>query len=237
MITLLVEAGVLAPERQVRLDESERHYLKVRRARGGEPVRLLDGLGGMAEGVIAGAPSEGLILVQAHSMVLRPARRGLAVAAGDRDRFAWLVEKSAELGVTDLVPLETERTGGVASRLRASHLDRLQKRGLEGIRQSGSPWAPLIHPAVELAAFLDRHREGVRWLADRDGAVPPSLASTEEAWTLVGPEGGFSAEERTRILQAGWWPVRLGAHVLRFETAAIVAAVMMSFRRLLTSDP
>ena len=43
MITLLVEAGVLAPEVQVQLEESERHHLRVRRAREGEQVRLLDG--------------------------------------------------------------------------------------------------------------------------------------------------------------------------------------------------
>ena len=43
----------------------------------------------------------------------------LAVGAGDRDRFAWLVEKAAELGATRVVPLETERTAGVANRLRA----------------------------------------------------------------------------------------------------------------------
>jgi 16S rRNA (uracil1498-N3)-methyltransferase len=228
MITLLVQAGVLAPGQQVRLDDPERHHLRVRRAREGEVVRLLDGMGGTAEGTIAGNPSEGLIQVHSHSVTPRPARRGLAVAAGDRDRFGWLVEKAAELGVTDLVPLETERTGGVGTRVRESHIERLQRRGLEAIKQSGAPWAPLLHPPVDLPGFLDRELEGVRWLADGDGAAPPSVAGTEPAWTVVGPEGGFTGEERTRILQAGWWPVKLGAHILRFETAAVVAAVMMS---------
>ena len=50
-----------------------------------------------------------------------PPELTLAVGAGDRERFAWLVEKAVELGVTAIVPLETERTAGVATRLRAAH--------------------------------------------------------------------------------------------------------------------
>ena len=230
MITLLVEAGVLAPEVQVHLEESERHHLRVRRAREGEQVRLLDGLGGVAEGLIAGPPAEGFVQVSSFTRVPRPARRGLAVAAGDRDRFGWLIEKSAELGVTDLVPLVTERTAGVGTRVRDSHVQKLQRRGLEAIKQSGAAWKPLLHPPVALDAFLEREREGVRWLADFEGNDVPSVARTEAAWAMVGPEGGFTAGERTRILQAKWWPVKLGAHVLRFETAAVVAAVMMFSR-------
>ena len=230
VITLLVEAGALAPEQQVRLDESERHHLRVRRAREGDPVRLLDGRGGTAEGHIAGSPAEGIIQVQTQVTVPRSACRGLAVAAGDRDRFGWLVEKAAELGVTDLVPLETERTGGVGTRVRESHIERLQRRAFEAIKQSGSAWAPVIHPPMELDAFMDRERDGVRWLADLDGAPAPSVAGTESAWTAIGPEGGFTDEERARFREAGWWPVRLGQHVLRFETAAVVAAVLMSSR-------
>ena len=65
----------------------------------------------------------------------------LAVGAGDRDRFGWLVEKAAELGVTTLVPIETARTTGVATRLRGKHLEKLRRQALEAIKQSGAPWA------------------------------------------------------------------------------------------------
>ena len=230
MITLLVQAGVLAPERQIQLDEPERHHLRVRRATEGESVRLLDGFGGTGEGVVVGAPSEGLILVSSFNTAPRPALRGIAVAAGDRDRFGWLVEKSAELGVTHLLPLETERTRGVGTRVRTTHIGKLQRRAFEAIKQSGAAWAPTVHEPMELEMFIDREGDGVRWLADADGHAPPSVATSEPAWTAVGPEGGFTGEERTRLLKAGWWPVKLGAHILRFETAAIVAAVMMSSR-------
>ncbi|HKP29537.1 MAG TPA: RsmE family RNA methyltransferase [Gemmatimonadales bacterium] len=228
MITLLVQAGVLAPERQIQLDQSERQHLRVRRAQEAERVRLLDGFGGTAEGVVLGNPSDGLVQVSSVSTVPKPAFRGIAVAAGDRDRFGWLVEKSAELGITHVLPLETERTRGVGTRVRTPHIGKLQRRAFEGIKQSGSAWAPMVHEPMELELFVGREREGVRWLADFGGGVAPSIGATESAWTVIGPEGGFTPDERTRMLQAGWWPVKLGPHILRFETAALVAAVLMT---------
>lgn len=228
MITLLVEAGVLAPERQVELDESERHHLKVRRARQGERVRLLDGSGGIGEGTVVGTPSEGRIHVVEFEAVPAPVRRGIAVAAGDRDRFGWLVEKAAELGVTDVIPLETERTVGVASRVRDQHRERLQRRALEAIKQSGSAWAPVVHAPLTIGGLAILHLEGVRWLADPAGDPPATVPVSESAWTAIGPEGGFSDAERDLLKSAGWTPVKLGKHILRFETAAIVAAALMS---------
>lgn len=228
MITLLVEAGALAPERQVELDESERHHLKVRRARAGERVRLLDGFGGIGEGTLMGSPSAGCIQVLAFETVPAPVRRGLAVAAGDRDRFGWLVEKAAELGVTDVIPLDTERTAGVATRIREQQVERLQRRALEAIKQSGSAWAPLVHPPRAVAALATSQVEGVRWLADPGGEVPSMVSASEPAWAAIGPEGGFTDAERALLARAGWHRVRLGKQILRFETAAVVAAAFMS---------
>jgi 16S rRNA U1498 N3-methylase RsmE len=78
MITLLVEAGVLAPERQIQLAEAERHHLKVRRARDGEQLRLLDGRGGAGQAMLVGNPSEGLVQISIVDSVPAPVTRGLA---------------------------------------------------------------------------------------------------------------------------------------------------------------
>ena len=228
MITLLVEAGVLAPERQVQLNEAERHHLKVRRARAGEKVRLLDGRGGTGEGTLVGNPSEGLVQISAIGVLPVPVTRGIAVAAGDRDRFGWLVEKAAELGVTDLIPLETERTLGVASRVREQHVERFQRRALEAIKQSGAAWAPVVHPPSTIDDLAIRRSDGIRWIADPGGAPPAMIPASEPAWAAVGPEGGFTDAECELLTRAGWTRVRLGRHILRFETAAVIAAAFMS---------
>ena len=228
MITLLVEAGVLAPERQIQLAEAERHHLKVRRARDGEKLRLLDGRGGAGQAMLVGNPSEGLVQISIVDSVPAPVTRGLAVAAGDRDRFVWLVEKSAELGVTDLIPLETERTAGVGTRIRTQHVERLQRRAFEAIKQSGAAWAPLVHEPMTISDLASWRSDSTRWLADAGGATPAMIPASEPAWTAVGPEGGFTDAERSMLEGAGWKPVRLGKYVLRFETAAVVAAAFMS---------
>jgi len=237
MITVLVEAGVLAPERQVQLAEAERHHLKVRRAREGERIRLLDGRGGAGEAMLVGSPSEGIVRISRFESVPRPVARGLAVAAGDRDRFVWLVEKSAELGVTDLIPLETERTAGVGTRARAEHVEGLQRRALEAIKQSGAAWAPFVHPPVTIPGLVEQCRDPVRWLADIQGGRPGAVPASEPAIAAVGPEGGFTDAERALFERGGWTRVRLGQHILRFETAAIIAAAFMSRdSRLVTHD-
>ena len=231
VIALLAPAGTLVAGAELQLEPDERHHLRVRRARSGDPVRLLDGKGSVAAGLVQGEPNEGRIRLDSVEHRAAPAQLGLAVGAGDRDRFAWLVEKAAELGVTDLIPLETERTGGVSTRVRGEHIEKLQRRALEAIKQAGSAWAPTIHLPHTLAELVARHRSGVRWLAELEGrrAEPPDPHAP--VWIAVGPEGGFTEAEKLVLLDEGWVGVRLSGHTLRFETAAVAAAALAGLAR------
>lgn len=228
MITLLAEPGTLRAGAEVALPADESHHLRVRRGRDGDRVLLADGEGSLAEGEVR--PS-GRVAVMAVRQVPRPVPLVLAVGAGDKDRWGWLVEKAAELGVTDLLPVETERTAGVASRVRSEHLERLRRRALEAIKQSGAAWAPAILPPVSVAELAVRPSEGERWIADPAGDLPEPVAAGVPVAVAVGPEGGFTEGERHQLLDAGWRPIRLGPHVLRFETAAIAAALAAGARR------
>ena len=231
MITVLVPPGVTAGRRE-RLEESERHHLRVRRAQAGELVALRDGEGLVGTGRLATSGSEWLVDVEAVERRPRPAELTLAIGAGDRERFAWLVEKAAELGVTRVVPLETERTSGVASRLRDVHLARLRRQALEAIKQCGAVWTLEIDAPVSLADFAARPRSGVGWLADAAGAPPPPVLDGGPVAVVVGPEGGLSAAERAALLAAGYEPTALAPHTLRFETAALAAATAVTTARL-----
>jgi len=209
----------------VALDADESHHLRVRRSEEGESVEVRDGAGLLGTGLLERAAAGYAVRITA-SRVAEPARAlTLAVGAGDKDRFGWLVEKAGELGVTDVIPIETEFTAGVASRVRESHLSTLARRALEATKQSGAAWAPRIHAPAPLAAFLALPRQGTRWLADAGGSRPADPGAGGVT-ILVGPEGGFSGTERSAALAAGWAPVRLGPNVLRFETAAVAGAVL-----------
>ena len=231
VITLLAPAGTLVAGAELQLEPDERHHLRVRRARTGDPVRLFDGKGTTATGTVEGGPHAGKIRLDSVEHRSEPVQLGIAAGAGDRDRFAWLVEKAAELGVSDLIPLETERTTGVSTRVRGEHIEKLQRRALEAIKQSGSAWAPTVHLPHSVAELVSRHRNGVRWLADLEGRRPELPDPHAPVWIAVGPEGGFTEAERRVLLDEGWVRIRLSGHTLRFETAAVAAAALVGLAR------
>ncbi len=231
MIAVLVPPGGVAPGDVVPLPPAEAHHLHVRRTGGAAVVGLRDGQGLVGTGVLRGEGDALEVLVDRAERLPPPAPLRLAVGAGDRDRFGWLVEKAAELGVTEIVPLETARTAGVASRMRDAQVERLRRRALEAVKQCGAAWAPLVREIITLEAFLARPPDGVRWLADARGEPPPAGFGTGALTVLVGPEGGLSEEELDRVRGAGFRPVRFGAQVLRFETAALAAAACAAAAR------
>lgn len=231
MHSVLVAPGSLAPGSEVALDEEEQHHLRVRRAEAGEKVRALDGSGESGIGVLAGPPGGFVVKVAEVRSHPRPPSFTLVVGAGDKERFGWLAEKAAELGVTDLAPLKTERTRSVAAGIREAHVAALQRRARQAIKQSGAPWAPRVSAPVDV-----RHAAGLgspehRWLADATGEAPPVLPEGAALVVVVGPEGGLVPEERAVFLAAGFQRVRLAPDLLRFETAALAAAAVVASQR------
>ncbi len=229
---VLVPPGSAVIGQRTTLDDSEVHHLKVRRAREDEGVEVLDGAGLSGTGVLVRDGTKWLVdIISAERKPTQP-ELTLAVAAGDRERFTWMAEKAVELGVTRLVPLETARTAGVASRVKQSHLEKLRRVVLEATKQCGAVWAPGVEEPLRLDEFLAGRIVGTRWLADEAGGVPPADLNHTPLTILVGPEGGFSSQERAAIISAGYQPVALGPNTLRFETAALAGAAIASAARL-----
>jgi 16S rRNA (uracil1498-N3)-methyltransferase len=229
---VVVQRGSGEAGRRVRLDDEEIHHLKVRRAREGERVEVLDGAGLQGVGTLVRVGRAWAVDVTASQHTHRPLSLTLAVAAGDRERFSWMVEKAVELGVTRIVPLETARTAGVATRLKPTHIGRLQRSAVESIKQCGVAWAPEIEDILSLAAFLGEPLTGAGWLADQGGDPVPSAMEETPISVVIGPEGGLTDEEREAAVTAGYRPLALGLHTLRFETAAVAAAVAVNQARM-----
>lgn len=229
---VLLPGGEVAADQLLQLGQDEAHHLRVRRAEPGQHVALRDGAGLTGEAVLLeSTPRHALIRLIEVSRVPEPAPLELLVAAGDKERFGWLVEKAAELGVTRIVPVQTERTAGVASGIVSSHLQRLRRRALDAIKQSGAAWAPVLADVSSFADALGAGSGSLRWLADPTGTWPPERLDPGPAAVMIGPEGGLTARERDMAGAAGWTPIRLGVSILRFETAAIAAAVSIGIAR------
>lgn len=144
----------------------------------------------------------------------------LAFAPVKRAQTDWLVEKATELGAARLVPVMTQRT--VAERVR---VERLQSIAIEATEQCGRTRVPEIVEPVALKRFveeLDPSRHF--YFADESGGDPIATSFSEgPAVILVGPEGGFTNEEREFVRGAGASAISLGPRILRAETAALAA--------------
>ena len=226
------EAGTWVVGQRVSLEDNEAHHLRVRRAKDREIVEILDGAGLRGTGRLLQAGKHWAVEVQSARQESRPTELSLAVAAGDRDRFSWMVEKAVELGVTRIVPLVTARSSGVATGIRDAHLPRLRRHALEATKQCGVAWAVEVEEPLALDEFLGCPLAGMGWLADGSG-VPPRATLQESPMTVViGPEGGLTDGERSGLVAAGYLPVVLGPQTLRFETAALAAAALVAAARM-----
>lgn len=145
----------------------------------------------------------------------------LAFAPVKRVQTDWLVEKATELGAARLLPVLTKRT--VAERVR---LDRLEAIAIEAAEQCGRTRLPEIAESMRLNQLLQSRDASRRlYFADEAGGEHAAKAFTSgPALILIGPEGGFTDDERTLIrAAANAVPISLGPRILRAETAALAA--------------
>ena len=145
----------------------------------------------------------------------------LAFAPVKRAQTDWLVEKATELGAAQLLPVMTRRT--VAERVK---LERLQSIAVEAAEQCGRTVLPEIGEPVTLTQLLDaRDPQRRLYFADESGGEAATDAfRAGPALILVGPEGGFTEEERALVRAAPTSvAVSLGPRILRAETAALAA--------------
>ena len=145
----------------------------------------------------------------------------LGFAPVKRAQTDWLVEKATELGVAKLAPVMTQRT--VAERVR---LDRLQAIATEAAEQCGRTLLPDIAEPVTLSQLLaNRDVTRTLYFADETGGEPVAQAlKPGPALLLIGPEGGFTGEERAAVRAAeNAIAISLGPRILRAETAGLAA--------------
>ncbi|MEW5945991.1 MAG: RsmE family RNA methyltransferase [bacterium] len=162
-----------------------------------------------------------------------PVRLTIAQALLKGRRWDIFLEKTTEIGVWRIVPLETANT---VVRLRRDEVGKKLERWRGIVRGAGAQcrggWVPEISPPVDFAAYVGAPpAEGARLILTPGAGVATlteALGSPApaEVTIAVGPEGDFTPEEAGAAREAGFVPVSLGGRVLRSETAAIAAAAL-----------
>lgn len=206
------------------------HLVQVMRKKAGEEIRIVDGLGTAYDAridALSRNSASGTILATHPRHNESP--RDVTIAVGllkNPSKFDFLVEKVTELGVREIIPLLTART--IASHAKA---ERWQKLALAAMKQSGRSFLPKVHELMTIADLLADAKSYDKKLIAHEQADPAALRSggfgaVRSAIILIGPEGGFTPEEKAQAEQAGYAHWYLGDRRLRAETAAIVAAAM-----------
>ena len=215
------------------LDDDAAHHLgRVLRLRAGDEVCAADGAGGWRSCRFDGRDAlEPLGEVRHEAAPAYPVTVAFALVKGDKPEL--VVQKLTELGVDRIVPFAAQRSVVRWDAERAAkHLERMRRVAVEACAQSRRLWLPTIgwgegRGVLATVGELIGAGDGSGVVAADAGGRPPTA---EDRVILVGPEGGWADGE----LDTGSGSVErigLGEHVLRAETAAITAGVVLTTLR------
>jgi 16S rRNA (uracil1498-N3)-methyltransferase len=160
-------------------------------------------------------------------VVLPPPERRVSIAISplkNASRFEWFLEKATEIGVSEIIPLMSERTE--RQQLRQ---ERLQNILVSAMLQSRQAWLPVLWPPTafrDVLGGLSFDRRLIAWLGDQPSAEYPKPDACSTL-VLIGPEGDFTPEETASAIGRRFVQVTLGNNRLRTETAGVVAATLL----------
>ncbi|HNV86156.1 MAG TPA: 16S rRNA (uracil(1498)-N(3))-methyltransferase [Candidatus Omnitrophota bacterium] len=237
--------------KRIVLSSEESHHLKnVLRGKKGDPVILFNGEGEEFTGQVASlGPGNAVIAIEKKR---RERIRGaisivLVQALPKKKKMDFVIAKACELGVEEVMPLETDRTEcklGQAQLKRVS--ERWERIAVQSCKQSCLDWVPLIHPPATFKEMIHRVKGFEAVLIPHPDEAMPKFseviaevkarvgktskpAMPRKIAVVIGPEGGFSDREIALANEHGLNFVYLGDLVLRTETASIVAVSLVKY--------
>ena len=220
----------------VDLPEAVAHHLHVVRMQPGDAMTLFDGRGGQyGASLLESGKKRASARVEAHQAVDVELPYAITLAQGlpEGAKMDWIIEKAVELGVARVQPLAARRS---VVRLAGERLEKRQAHW-EGVivaasEQCGRNRLAQLAPLAECERFIGAQEGQPRILfsprATQSLADWARAAGPQALTLMVGPEGGFSAEEEQAAIGAGALALSLGPRVLRTETAGLAALAALN---------
>ncbi|MEM1223253.1 MAG: RsmE family RNA methyltransferase [Verrucomicrobiota bacterium] len=232
------------------LDRRESHHLvRVLRAQSGEAVEVLDGKGKRYRGILEITdPKAVKVGIQSVETVENFGPKIRLVQALSKGRAMDLILRMAtEIGASEIQPVFTDQ-GEVqikGDRLK-SKVEKWRLTMIESCKQCGLPFLPKLEQPVSLKEWLRNRNEGSDVLSLvaslEEGSRPvaqvleDSKGSASWVEVAIGPEGDFSSVEYELLKESGFRAVRLGANILRAETATAYTLAVIDQIRLTQSQ-
>jgi len=220
-------------------EDTAHHAVHVLRIREGDDVVLFNGRGGEYAGRIAAIRKlEVSVDLLAHRAVEResPLQVVLVQGISSGERMEFTLRKAVELGVAEIQPVlaagSVARPKGERAAARQGHW---QKIVISACEQCGRNRIPAVHALIEVSEFkIHTEKENCRILLSPSSELPFSRYVKDRGERFVvaaGPEAGFTEAEEQKFAGMGFVPLKLGARVLRTETAALAALAALNALR------
>jgi len=197
----------------------------VLRAQIGDTVHFFNETGEIELIVQVISKKELICVVQKHiKLLIQKKKVYLLQSLIKKDKFEWVAQKATEIGVTDIIPVISER-----SEKRGIDQKRLQKIIKEATEQSGWGRVPEVHQIMLLSeSLLHLKKEGVKiYNLDMDG-VREIKNKEDDLAIYIGPEGGWGEQDKELFKKSSVEKVSVGDSVLRAETAAIIGVYLFT---------
>ncbi len=206
---------------QILLTPPQQHYLgRVLRLQAGDRFIAMDGMGKWWLAKLSGEQAQILESLAVHTEL--PVAIALLIALPKGNGFDEVVRCCTELGVASITPVISDRTLLNPS---TQKLERWRRIAQEAAEQSERAFVPTI---LEPTPFNDVVSSGTHgYICEARGSYPHLKTAIDQVASeiviAIGPEGGWTPQEITEAIAAGFQPVSLGRRILRAVTAPIVA--------------
>jgi 16S rRNA (uracil1498-N3)-methyltransferase len=218
--------------------EEKHHIVNVLRLKPDEHVRIFDGQGNEYLARLQHFNGDNIIAEILEHKKIPPPRLSVTLLQGlpKFDKFDQIVQKTTELGVSEIVPVLCPRSVPRLNRdVSLKRVSRWQRIANEASKQCGRIYLPKVKEITEFkecCTELNFDVSLILWEEERHIGLKSILkqnAHAERIGLFVGPEGGFSSDEVDIATAAGAIPVTLGSNILRTETAAIVGVALILY--------
>ncbi len=211
----------------IELSTSESHHCAVvLRHEIGSQIQVLDGIGSRylcaiidnnKKKVIADILNKEFHTPKAYKIHL------IIAPTKSLDRIEWFVEKSVELGVSQISFIKTQRT-----ERNKINITRINRIVMSAMKQSGQYYLPIINDLIIYRGVISNRKEQQLFIAhlegqDKKNNIVDLYRKNSDCCVMIGPEGDFTIDEINLAIENNFQPVTLGSSRLRTETAGIYA--------------
>ena len=229
---------------EIVIDGADAHHIgRVLRMKPGDVVAISDADGQSGVAQIEKITSDKVYLAL-HQRTIRttepPIGVWLAQGLPKSDKLEFIIQKAVELGVAGIIPVATHHSVVKYDEKKAqSKTERWGKIAAEAAKQCGRQIVPQVKPIHNLRELLDSldseatvfmPYEGESTRTFKAALTEDGSAANKSMIVLIGPEGGFSAEEAQFCRSRGVQTVTLGPRILRAETAALAALAIILYQ-------